>query len=482
MSLKYFFEPSSIAVVGASPQTNKVGGVIAHTLITNMQKGVLKAKVFPVNPKYENIFGEKCYKSLSEIRDAIDLVVVAIPAPAVPEILREAGEVGVKSCIIISSGFKEVGNVQLQDEVTEVARRYGIRVIGPNCLGVFDPFTGVDTLFLPEFKQLSTGKEVLATPRPLPGSIVLISQSGALGAAALDYMAGINMGLRCFVSLGNRVDVDESELLEYFMEDRMTKVILLYIESVADGRKFLEAAKKTSMKKPIVALKVGRSKAGARGAASHTGSLAGLDQIYQAAFEECGVIRANTLEELFDMGRAFTYQPPALGIGVAVLTNAGGPGILAADACEASGLELVELSESTKKAFEEGIRRGIFPPIMSYANPVDLSAQVTSDAFHEALKILLEDPKVNGIIVITLHHTPFVMDDVVGKIAAPAYEKRKPVIAVDIGATEMAQEIRARFEKFRVPAFNAPERAARAMYALAYYGKFLKEHGLVEAV
>jgi len=479
MSLKYFFEPKSIAVVGASPQMGKVGGVIAHTLITNMQRGVLKAKVFPVNPKYESVFGEKCYSRLSDIGEAVELVVIAIPAPSVPEVLREAGEIGVKACIIISSGFKEVGNVQLQEEVAEVARKYGVRVIGPNCLGVFDPFTGVDTLFLPEYKQLSTGKEVLATPRPLPGSIVLISQSGALGAAALDYMAGINMGLRCFVSLGNRVDVDESELLEYFMNDRMTKVILLYIESVANGRRFLEAAKKTSMRKPIVALKVGRSKAGARGAASHTGSLAGLDQIYQAAFEECGVIRAESLEELFDMGRAFTYQPPALGTGVAVLTNAGGPGILAADACEASGLELVELSEPTKKAFEEGIRRGVFPPIMSYANPVDLSAQVTSEAFHEALKILLDDPKVNGIIVITLHHTPFVMDDVVAKIAAPAYEKRKPVIAVDIGATEMAQEIRARFEKFRVPAFNAPERAARAMYALAYYGKFLKENGLV---
>jgi acyl-CoA synthetase (NDP forming) len=475
MSLKSFFEPASIAIVGASPNTDKVGGVVANTLITNMKRGILKAKVYPVNSKYDSIYDTPCYKSIKDIKDNIDLLIVAIPASAVPEIIREAGESGVKSAIIITSGFKEIGNVQLQDEVVKVAKQYGIRIMGPNCLGVYDPLTGVDSLFLPEFKVLSTGKEVLATPRPRPGSIVLISQSGALGAALLDYMAGINLGLRCFVSFGNRADVNESELLEYFKEDRLTKVILLYLESVSDGRLFLEAARKTCEKKPIIALKVGKSRSGARGAASHTGSLAGMDQIYQAAFEECGVIRANTLEDLFDMGRALLYQPPALGKNVAVLTNAGGPGIIAADALDASGLQVVDLSEKSKKIFQDKIKEGVFPPYMSYANPVDLSAQVGSDAFREALNILLDDPVVNGILVITLHHTPFVMDDVVAKIAGPAFEKSKPVVAVDIGATEMAQEIRARFEKFRVPSFNAPERAARALYALAYYGTFLKE-------
>lgn len=479
MSLRPFFEPTSIAVLGASSNLSKVGGVITHTLVMNMQRGILKAKVYPVNMKYDRVFDVPCYRSISDINDDVDLLIVAIPAQAVPEALKEAGEKGTKACIIISSGFKEVGNSALQEELVQIAKRYGIRIIGPNCLGVFDPFTGVDSLFLPEFKQLSTGKEVLATPRPRPGSIVLISQSGALGAALLDYMAGINLGLRSFVSFGNRADVDESELLEYFMEDRLTKVILLYLESAGDGRRFLKAAKKASLRKPIVVLKVGKSISGARGAASHTGALAGMDQIYQAAFEECGIVRANTVEELFDMGRALLYQPPALGNRVAVLTNAGGPGILAADALEASGLQVVELSEQTKKAFQEKISEGIFPPYMSYTNPVDLTAQVPSDAFREALKILLEDPNVDGILVITLHHTPFVMDDVVGKIAGPAFEKSKPVIAVDIGATEMAQEIRARFEKFRVPSFNAPERAARALYALSYYGSFLKENGIV---
>jgi len=480
MSLRPFFEPSSIAIVGASPNITKVGGVVAHTLITNMEKGILKAKVYPINLKYESIFNTKCYKSLKDVNAPIDLVIFAIPAPAVPEVLEEAGQVGTKACIIISSGFKEVGNADLQNQVVNVAKKYGIRIIGPNCLGVFDPFTGVDSLFLPEFKQLSTGKEVLATPRPRPGSIVLISQSGALGAALLDYMAGINLGLRCFVSFGNRADVDESELLEYFMEDRLTKVILLYLESVSDGRRFLRAAKNTSLKKPIVALKVGKSKSGARGAASHTGSLAGMDQVYQAAFEECGVIRANTIEELFDMGRALLYQPPALGKNVVVLTNAGGPGILAADALEDSGLQVVELSDRTKQLFQRRVEEGVLPPIMSYANPVDLTAQVPSDGFREALNILLDDPKVDAILVITLHHTPFVMDDIVGKVAGPAFERSKPVIAVDIGATEMAQEIRARFEKFRVPSFNAPERAARALYALTYYGTFLKENGVLK--
>jgi acyl-CoA synthetase (NDP forming) len=480
MSLKSFFEPTSIAIVGASPNPSKVGGVVTHTLITNMQRGILKAKIYPINSKYDKVFDLQCYKSLTDVKDKIDLVIIAIPAPAVLEVMDEAGGIGVKAAIIITSGFKEIGNVQLQNDLVAVASKYGIRILGPNCLGVFDPFTGVDSLFLPEFKQLSTGKEVLATPRPRPGSIVLISQSGALGAALLDYMAGINLGLRSFVSFGNRADVSESELLEHFMDDRLTKVILLYLESVSDGRKFLEAARKTSMKKPIIVLKVGKSTSGARGAASHTGSLAGMDQIYQAAFEECGVIRANTIEELFDMGRALLYQPPVLGKKVAVLTNAGGPGILAADALEASGLQVVELSETTKKAFQQKIKEGVFPSYMSYADPVDLSAQVGSDAFKEALKILMEDPNVNGILVITLHHTPFVMDDVVGKVAGVAFEKLIPVIAVDIGATEMAQEIRARFEKFRVPSFNAPERAARALYALSYYGTFLIANGVMQ--
>ena len=480
MALEIFFEPSSIAVIGASPSINKVGGVVTHTLVTNMERGALKAKVFPVNPNYDSIYNVKCFKSIKDIKEKVDLMVIAVPASLVLNVIEEGGEAGVSGAIIITSGFKEIGNNQLQQDIVDMAKKYGVRVIGPNCLGVCDPFTGVDTLFLPEFKTLSTGKEVLATPRPRPGSIVLISQSGALGAAALDYMAGINMGLRSFISLGNRADVNENELLQYFMNDRMTKVILLYLESITNGREFLESARECSKRKPIVAIKVGRSKAGARGASSHTGSMAGLDQIYQAAFEESGIIRANTLEELFDMGRALTYQPPALGNGVAVLTNAGGPGILAADACETSGLELVELSDSTKKAFQEGIRNRVFPSIMTFGNPIDLSAQITSDGFRDSLKILLEDPKINSVLVITLHHTPFVMDDVVGKVAGSAFEKFKPVIACDIGATEMAQEIRARFEKFRVPAFNAPERAARALFALASYGSFLKKNNLIQ--
>jgi acyl-CoA synthetase (NDP forming) len=478
--IESFFTPSSVAVVGASPLETKVGHVIFHNLVINKQRQILKTELFPVNPKYQTILGVRCYPSLLKLPQEVETVVVCTPAAAVPQIIKEAAARQCKSMIIISAGFSEVGNKQLEDEVNRIGREEDIRIIGPNCLGVYDPYSGMDTLFLPEVKLLSSGREVIATPRPLRGEVALITQSGAFGAAALDYMAGHGIGVSKFVSYGNKVDVAEPELLRYFMEDEKTRVILLYTESIGDGREFLETARNVSMKKPIVALKVGRTRAGARAAASHTASLSGEDKIYEAAFEQCGVLRAETMEEFFDMARAVLTQPPAAGRRVAILTDGGGPGIMAADKCEESNLRVERFSLETMAKFEALKKEGKLPPIMTDVNPVDLTGSATSEMYERTLNVLLEDDEIDSIIAIVLHHVPAILDDVIEKIARTMSSQRKPITVCDIGGTEMAEEFRTRFEKYCLPSYSTPERAARAIYCLTKYGEYLKRNNAFE--
>ena len=472
--LRAFFDPRSIAIVGASPIANKVGNIIAHNLIENKQRGLLKAELFPVNPKYPTILGQKCYPSLRVLPQDVETLVVVIPAEGVPSVIEEGALKNAKAAIVISSGFREVGNAELEQKLDKARKESGIRVIGPNCLGIYDPYSGMDTLFLPEVKMLSSGREVVATPRPLPGYISLISQSGGFGVAALDYMAGNMMGVRTFVSLGNRCDVDEHELLDFFSRDENTKVVLLYIEGLKEGRVFIESARRFTKSKPIVAFKSGRTAAGARAAASHTAALAGVDKIYDAAFTQSGVVRAQTLEEFFDMGRALQFQKPASGTSIAILTNAGGPGVIAADACNESGLRVDSLSEATLGKFEEMKEKGELLTIMTGSNPIDLSGQGTSEMFSKVLRILMDAHEVDGALVMAFHQAPPILDDVVQAIAETHKGYAKPILACDVGGTEMAEDFRTRFEKYGIPAYETPERAARAMYALARYGRYVR--------
>ncbi|RLI10300.1 hypothetical protein DRO33_05700 [Candidatus Bathyarchaeota archaeon] len=440
--LRPFFEPRSIAVVGASRHVNKAGHVIFKNLAENRRRGLLKAELYAVNPKARSVLGFDCYPSLRRLPGPVELVVIVVPAKYVPEVLRDAARKEARAAIIISSGFGEVGNHQLEEEVVRIGRDAGIRILGPNCLGVFNPYTGVDTLFLPETKVLATGEEVVATPRPMPGNIAFLSQSGAFGAAALDYMTGIQLGLSVFVSFGNRCDVDEADVLEYLKEDENTKVILMYIEGVRDGRRFMEVAREVTRRKPIVALKSGRTRAGARATKSHTGSMAGVDEIYEAAFSQCGIIRAQNMEQFFDIGKALAMQPPARGPNIAIITDAGGPGIMAVDECELRGLVVPEFSEETKAKLRKLIEEGKIPPFAAIGNPIDLTGSATSEMFEEALRIALEDPDIHGVIVMGLHHVPALSEDYVDKVAAIAKEHDKPVVACDIGETEMAVYIR----------------------------------------
>jgi len=481
-TLRAFFDPRSIAIVGASPIANKVGNIIAHNLIENKQRGLLKADLFPVNPRYPTILGQKCYASLREIPQDVETLVVVIPAEGVPGIIGEGASKNVKAAIVISSGFREVGNTELDEKLTKVRMETGIRIIGPNCLGIYDPYSGMDTLFLPEVKMLSDGREVVATPRPMPGYIALISQSGGFGVAALDYMAGSMMGVRTFVSLGNRCDVNEHELFDFFGQDEKTKVILLYIEGLKGGREFVDAAQRFTKLKPIVAFKSGRTEAGARAAASHTAALAGVDKIYDAAFAQSGVVRAQTMEEFFDMGRALQFQKPAFGDRISILTNAGGPGVIAADACIESGLRVDSLSATTLRRLEEMKAKGELLGIMTGSNPLDLSGQGTSEMFAKVLRILMDAPEVDGVLVMAFHQAPPILDNVIQAIAETHKGYTKPILACDVGGTEMAVDFRTRFEKYGIPAYETPERAARAMYALARYGFFLHRKILIEGL
>jgi acetyl coenzyme A synthetase (ADP forming)-like protein len=478
--LDAFFNPKTVAVVGATKKINKAGHVIFKNFVENKRRGVFKGEIFPVNPYEDSILGFQCYPSVLNVPGELDLVVIVVPAHVVPQIMEESASKRVKAVVIISSGFAEIGNRELENRVIDIAKKAGIRVLGPNCLGVYDPRTGVDMLFLPETKVLVTGEEVIATPRPMPGKIAIVTQSGAFGVSAIDYLTGRQIGLSKFVSFGNKCDVDEAEMLNYLLYDKETKVILLYVEDIKSGRKFIEVASKVTKKKPIVALKAGKTEAGARAAASHTGAIAGSDNIYDAAFAQTGILRMRDMEEFFDVGKALATQPPAAGKNIGVITDAGGPGIMAVDECELLGLSVKRFSEETIQKFEKLKAEEKIPRFATNLNPVDLTGSVTSEMFELATEILFQDLQIHGIILLGLHHTPSLQEDYVDRVAKVASKYEKPIVACDIGETEMALHTRFRFDKLGIPAYSSPEDAARAMNALVRYGLYLKKNNCLE--
>ena len=479
--IEVFFNPHSVAVVGASRNVNKAGHVIFKNFAENRARGIFKGSLYAINPNETEVLSYRCYPSLSRVIDPIEVVVVVVPSQFVPQVMREAAAKKVKAAVIISSGFREVGNIALEEEIKGIAQSANMRLLGPNCLGVYDSRTGVDMIFLPETKILQNGNEVIVTPRPMPGNLAIVTQSGAFGVAALDYLAGREMGVSKFVSFGNKADVNEPELLAYLMEDRETEVILLYAEGIAAGRKFLEIAKEVTKTKPIIALKTGKTSSGARAAVSHTGALSGTDKIYDGAFAQAGVIRARDMDDFFHIAKAFSTQPPPEGDGIAVLTDAGGPGVMAADECETRGISIRKLSDVTLQKFEVLKDQQKIPKFAATLNPVDLTGSASSEMFELATKILLEDPDVHSLIVIGLHHVPGLDEDFVDRIANVTSQYRKPVVACDIGETEMAMYVRSRFEKMGIPSYSSPEDAARSLVALVRYGLYLKKEGCYDA-
>ena len=377
-SLETFFKPKTIAVVGASRNSTKIG----HAALKNILISDYECEVFPVNPKEKEILGEKCYKKVTQVPVGLDLVLICVPAKFVPQILRECVQKKVKNVIIITSGFGEAGNHELEDELKKIIEKADMRVLGPNVMGYKNSADGLDASFV--------------YGRARKGNLSLISQSGALGIGMIYLANNEFVGISKIIGVGNKLDIDDDDLIDYFAQDPDTKVIGLYIEAVKDGRTFMNSIKKC--KKPVLVIKAGRSKAGARATASHTGSMAGSDEIYGAAIKQAGGIRCRDVVELFDMARALAGQPPAKGNRIGIVTNGGGVGILLTDACVANGLTVPKLSKKTYKKIDK-----ILPDIVKPNNPIDLIGDAGFYRYEGATRTLLEDPNIDGIIVAMVH-------------------------------------------------------------------------------
>ncbi|CAJ36198.1 acetate--CoA ligase alpha subunit [Methanocella arvoryzae] len=444
--LEKMFYPASVAVIGASQEKGKVGRDVLNNLIEEF-----KGAIYPINPKATEIEGIKCYKSVLDVPGSIDLAVIVIPARFVAQAVKECGEKGIKNVIIISAGFKEVGveGARLENEVKEVAKSYGIRIVGPNCLGVLNTYSGCNASF--------------AKKMPPRGHMSIISQSGALGTAILDWSEKTDIGFANFVSFGNKADLNEIDFMQAWKDDKETNIILAYLESITDGQRFINVAREVSREKPIVIIKSGRTSAGARAASSHTGSLAGADAAYDSAFAQCGVIRAETMDEFFDLAGGFSNQPIPKGDRVCIVTNAGGPGIIATDACERYGLKIATLSTETVDKLKTTL-----PPAANFYNPVDVLGDAPARLYEFALNTVLADDGVDGVIVVA---TPQSMTDPVGIAEVIAKAKKttdKPILPCFVGGVVMDEGVKV-LRKYKLLNYNAPERAAYTMRMLTKY-------------
>jgi acetyltransferase len=456
LSLDPFFTPRGVAVIGASADPKKLGYLVLDNLIRGGYN-VDGRQVYPINPKADSILGLRAYSSVTDTPGPIDLAVIAIPYQAVPDALRACGQKGAAAAIVITAGFRESGveGLEREREVLQVARERGIRLIGPNCLGVIDTVTPLNASF-------SAGM-------PPGGPMAFMSQSGALGTAILDWAQAGRLGLSKFVSLGNKADVSEVDLLRAWADDPASRVILCYIEGLPDGQEFIRVAREVSKKKPIVAIKSGVTSAGARAVSSHTGSLAGSEQAYQAAFRQAGVLRAASLEDLFDLARAFGYLPPLRGDRIAIVTNAGGPGILATDALERSGLSLARLQLERIQTLKRGL-----PEAASAGNPVDVLGDARADRYRFAVEQVAADPSVDAVLVILtpqamteIPETAEVVIDVVARVD-------KPVLACFMGEARVGPATE-RLQAHNVPNFPFPERAAMVFKAMSVYRGYRAE-------
>ena len=464
------FKPRSVAVIGASTERGSVGWYVVHNIVTSDFHG----KCFPVNLKADTIHSIKCYGRVIDIPDPVDMAVICVPKRFVRDVADECGRKGVKALVVISAGFKEIHGegVRLEEELLQVVRRHGMTMVGPNCMGVInmDPEVQLNATFAPE--------------KPAPGSLGFLSQSGALGVAIINISRQLGLGLSTFISLGNKADVNANDVLRYLEKDERTKTIAMYLESVGDPREFKELARRITRTKPMVLVKAGSTQAGALAASSHTGALAGSDQAVTALTMQAGVIRVHSMEDLFDVLQALRACPLPRGPNVAILTNAGGPAIMATDAIINMGLSMAEFTEETRAALAE-----FLPAEASLRNPVDMISGARAEHYGLALDCLNRDPNVHAIMAIFVPPLIIKPDDVLRTIRDKVQEIDKPVVSVILAPLEWHSTIRDRIEN--PPAiYLFPEAAATALHALHGYterrnrpvGKFLPVEADVEAV
>jgi acetyltransferase len=454
--LDVFFAPKTVAVIGATETAGSVGRTILRNLVSSPFGGT----VFPINPKRPSVLGIKAYKHISEAPEPVDLAVIVTPAATVPGIVHDCAEEGVKAAIVISAGFKETGpaGLELERQILMEARRGNLRIIGPNCLGVMCPLTGLNATF--------------ASAIARPGNVGFISQSGALCTAILDWSQREMVGFSAFVSIGSMLDVGWGDLIYYLGNDRRTRSIVIYMESIGDARRFLSAAREVALNKPIIVIKAGRSEAAAKAAASHTGSLAGSDEVLEAAFRRSGVLRVNSIADLFYMAEVLSKQPSPKGPRLTILTNAGGPGVLATDALMASGGELADLSPEVLESLNQAL-----PAAWSHNNPIDVLGDASPERYAKAVEIAAKDPHSDGLLVVL---TPQSMTDpaqTAEHLKPYAKLEGKPILASWMGGAEVAAGIGI-LNQSRIPTFQFPDTAVRAfsyMWRWAYNLKGLYE-------
>ncbi|MFO7535214.1 MAG: acetate--CoA ligase family protein [Kiritimatiellia bacterium] len=455
MSLEKFFSPRSVAIVGASREKGKVG----YEILTSMVKGGYQGAIYPVNAKAAEVEGLPCFASLTAIGKTVDLVIIVIPAKFVVGVMKECATLAIKSVVIITAGFKETGEAgkALELEVAAIARQNGIRVVGPNCLGVISTNTRLNGSF---------GGDL-----PVQGGIGYMSQSGALMAAILDMANAHKIGFSNLVSFGNKCDVNELDMIKAFGDDSRTTVIAGYLENIIDGHAFAKAAEKVSRHKPILLMKSGGTAAGAKAASSHTGSLAGGDTVYECLFKKAGIVRCHSIKAQFDFAQAFAYQPLPPGSRVVVVTNAGGPGIMAADAIEREGLSFAKLTDETMKKLASRL-----PPAANVTNPVDVLGDALADRYEFAIDTVLDDPGVDIVLVLL---TPQAMTQATQTAQAMAHvikskKIKKPLLACFMGASKVAEGLTILRENC-IPQYESPETAVKAIKVFAEYAAWRRE-------
>jgi acetyltransferase len=455
-NLETIFNPKSVAIVG----TNKVKGTVPHDILDNILKADFNGIVYPVSPKEKSIKGIKAYKYVVDVPDDIDLAILVFPSSVCHMALEQCGQKGIKSVIIISAGFKEVGEAGLQKEkqLIEIARKYDMSFIGPNCLGVIN--TNPNTLLNASF----------AREMPETGNIGFLSQSGALCTAVLDYAQAKHIGSSKFISFGNKADISEIDLLYYLMDDDERKVMLMYLEEISDGKALINAAQEVIEKsgKPILIIKSGRTEEGASAAASHTGSLAGADNICDAAFEQAGIIRCDNIEEMFNKAIAFAYQPAPRTEKVAIITNAGGPGVLTTDAAISNGLKLAKFSEETTRVLKKAL-----PATANIKNPVDVIGDARADRYTAAIQAAFDDEDVAGVFVILTPQSMTDIDTIAEEVTKIAEGQSKPIYASFMGEKDVASGIDI-LQKHKIPHYILPESMCSAFQVVYHFNEVVK--------
>lgn len=457
--LEEIFAPQSVAVVGASPDPSRLGHRVLKNVIDNGYQG----RIYPIHPTASAVLGQTAYPSVAAVPDDVELAVLVIPPQHVLNVVEECGQKGVRGLVVITAGFKEVGGegVKLEHQLVEIVQRYGMRMVGPNCLGVIDTVSDLNASF--------------AALMPADGEIAFMSQSGAVCTAILDWSKEANIGFSRFVSLGNKSDVDEVALLQAWGNDPQNKVILAYLEGISDGPGFIQAAREVTKRTPVIAIKSGTTAAGTRAISSHTGSLAGSESAYESAFGQSGIIRARTMEQLFDFALVFAYQPLLTGSRIAIVTNAGGPGIIATDAIERAGLQMAEFTPATISHLQANL-----PATANVYNPIDVIGDAKADRYRIGIEAALTDPNVDAVLVLFTPQAGSEAEATVEAMAELSANQSKPIVASFMGAYSIKPALKL-LNQYKIPNYEFPERAVSALEAMWQHRRWREQPAMTYA-